>query len=115
MATNICIKCRKSGGLCSWSSNLKPVLGWDAEAIKRNTVSSGMIDGYYVKACPEFEPDDIPKNKHWTDEEVEKLKEFMKQKVSRVLIAEALNKPVKSIYYKISEIRKGDKKCQAKK
>ena len=50
----LCWQCKKSGGLCSWSSNLTPVEGWEAKEtwIK---FPEKVVSGFCVLRCPEFE------------------------------------------------------------
>lgn len=49
----ICWDCKKSGGLCSWSSNLTPVEGWE---IKETWIKfpEKIVPSYCVLRCPEF-------------------------------------------------------------
>lgn len=54
---SICLDCKNSGGLCSWSRNLEPVKGWDA-TFKKGTPGKGRPDSYRVRSCPLFESDE---------------------------------------------------------
>lgn len=104
---NICIECKKSCGLCCWSGKLKPVDGWTAKPIKKRISSGRLIDGYQITACPKFERNERPKPAYiWSAEEEAKLKELLKQKVRRKLIAEVLNKPESTIHNKILLLRR---------
>ena len=51
----LCWTCKKSGGLCSWSSGLVPVEGWEATATTNGTYMNTATSSYLVKSCPEFE------------------------------------------------------------
>ena len=51
----LCWTCKKSGGLCSWSSGLVPVEGWEATVSNRNTYMDTDTSSYMVISCPEFE------------------------------------------------------------
>ena len=68
---NICIDCKKSAGLCSWSAvdrktgelKFEPVPGWTAEKVKLRIQGdkNGNVryaDTYSIKACPLFEKDE---------------------------------------------------------
>ena len=61
--TSICIDCKKSTGLCSWSKKFKPVEGWEAKEVKRSSwgYPQGFV-GYKVIRCPEFEREDRDKD-----------------------------------------------------
>lgn len=47
----LCLSCRKCGGLCSWSKNFTPVEGWTATPTK---IPRG-LPSYKITACPEYE------------------------------------------------------------
>ena len=50
----LCWKCKKSGGKCSWSRKFKPVPGWVAvETQIHNSYNSTFIS-YNIIECPEF-------------------------------------------------------------
>ena len=104
---NICIDCVKSCGLCSWSANLIPVAGWTAKPRKKRTHCGNFVQGYHITACPLFERDERPPHSNlWTDEEVEKLRELMKQRVSYKNIAMILNKSIGGVQGKTAKLRK---------
>ena len=49
----LCWKCKKACGGCSWSDNLTPVDGWDATpTIVKD--SMGDFESFKIKKCPEF-------------------------------------------------------------
>ena len=50
----ICWDCKKAGGLCSWSSRLTPVDGWE---VKETLIKfpEKVVSGFCVLRCPEFE------------------------------------------------------------
>lgn len=50
----ICTLCARAGGLCSWSRNLTPVLGWDAE---QTFDIDGKPFSYRITDCPLYEED----------------------------------------------------------
>lgn len=54
----ICWRCAKACGGCSWSADLTPVPGWIAE--KRSyPVEKGMKEtSYIIRYCPEFEKEE---------------------------------------------------------
>lgn len=54
---SICLDCKKSGGLCSWSHHLEPVKGWEAE-YKTGSPKNGKASSYRVISCPLFESDE---------------------------------------------------------
>lgn len=78
--TNICARCQKACGGCSWSEldpntgkpKFKPVNGWTAEEVPLNLgyASRGrrVINTYHITACPEFVKDE--KRKRRTDGEI---------------------------------------------
>lgn len=49
----LCWRCGKACGGCSWSSCGEPIAGWDA---KQTTVrdSQGDFQSFRIKMCPEF-------------------------------------------------------------
>lgn len=47
----LCWSCTKACGGCSWSKDLIPVEGWDADP---NVHSDGEIYGYVIRFCPEY-------------------------------------------------------------
>lgn len=49
---SICLGCKKSVGLCSWSHNFVPVDGWKAQEVKG---SGYRLPSFCVIECPEFE------------------------------------------------------------
>ena len=53
-STQLCNDCARAGGYCSWSCNLTPVKGWDAEAA---TDTSGNFYTWSVRACPLYMKD----------------------------------------------------------
>lgn len=64
----ICWQCKHATnkyGVCSWSARLKPVEGWEAEKVERDTgeyMKNGITYhvygvGYQIKKCPLFEED----------------------------------------------------------
>lgn len=50
----LCWRCAKATGKCSWSRNLTPVPGWTATTVKRETYLQA-ADNYYITACPLYE------------------------------------------------------------
>lgn len=50
----ICWNCKKSGGLCSWSSSYIPVKGWETNETWVK-VPEKIVPSYCVITCPEFE------------------------------------------------------------
>lgn len=111
MASNICIDCKKSCGLCAWSAKLKPVEGWTATPIKKRVSSGSLVDGFYVVACPKFEFDERGKNeRRWSSNETTILKQLLKQRLRHKTIALILNKSVKSVQGKIQLLREQNKK-----
>lgn len=66
---NICFRCQKACGRCSWSGidpvtkkpRFEPVPGWTAKKVLlkswSNHSKSKYIETYHITACPEFEPD----------------------------------------------------------
>lgn len=48
-----CWSCQNACGNCSWSKNLKPVEGWDAEPVIIKD-SEGDIRSYKIKKCPKY-------------------------------------------------------------
>ena len=50
----LCEKCAKAAGFCSWSHNLTPVEGWEADPVPD---SRGGIYSYQILTCPLFEKD----------------------------------------------------------
>ena len=111
MASNICIRCKKSVGLCNWSRHLKPVKGWTATPIKKKTSHEGVIlDGYFITDCPQFEHNEMPKsNNDWTSGETVLLKQMIKQRLRHKRMAEILNKPISVVDYKIRLLNKESK------
>lgn len=60
MKESLCWGCNKCTGFCSWSQDFTPVKGWDAIPTKIQTEEPGVyIDSYFIKKCPEFEPDNL--------------------------------------------------------
>lgn len=61
----LCTTCARASGFCSWSRNLTPVEGWDAEPTKlKHQVGRGekskeasVMESYRVKACPLYVKD----------------------------------------------------------
>ena len=49
----LCWRCKKACGSCSWSKNKTPIKNWDAEPhlVKDK---EGDIRSYRIKKCPEF-------------------------------------------------------------
>lgn len=50
----MCWRCKKATGACSWSKELKPVDGWVAEPIMLKD-DEGIIRTYNIILCPEYE------------------------------------------------------------
>jgi hypothetical protein len=50
---SLCWHCTKACGEYSWSRNLTPVEGWNAEEIVRETNHNG-LPSYKVISCPEY-------------------------------------------------------------
>ena len=49
----LCWRCQKACGGCSWSRNFEPVEGWEATpTVVKDSV--GDIDSYKITGCPEF-------------------------------------------------------------
>ena len=105
--SSICIDCEKSCGLCAWSSKLKPVEGWTAKPIKRVTKDK-IYDGYLVTECPLFEPADRKYNTcdTWTEEEIDTLKELVRQNERVKKIAVILDRSYRAVTSKMSELRR---------
>ena len=60
-AQNICWDCQKAAGACSWSKNLTPVEGWEAEEVPYMMYhGSGytVASTYHITKCPEFVRDE---------------------------------------------------------
>jgi hypothetical protein len=55
---SICVDCAKSGGLCAWSRELKPVDGWKTASVKRRGWENKLIDSVRIVECPLFEPEE---------------------------------------------------------
>ena len=55
----LCWKCKKACGLCSWSHHFEQIPGWTAKPIhRRSGTSKGidvMMDTFSIKDCPMFE------------------------------------------------------------
>lgn len=51
----LCWRCAKATGKCSWSRNLTPVPGWTATVVKRETYWQADDDNFYITACPLYE------------------------------------------------------------
>lgn len=49
----LCWRCEKACGGCSWSDELNPVKGWTAKPVVVKD-SEGAIRSYNIKKCPEF-------------------------------------------------------------
>ena len=58
----LCWKCKKACGLCSWSHHFEPIPGWTAKQIhRRSGTSKGvdvMMDTFSIKECPEYDPEE---------------------------------------------------------
>jgi hypothetical protein len=54
----LCWKCQKACGGCSWSAEFKPVKGWTAQKTKIRVQSGRHIKSYEIIDCPEYVPDD---------------------------------------------------------
>ena len=58
----LCWKCKKACGLCSWSHHFEPIPGWTAKPIhRRSGTSKGidvMMDTFSIKECPEYDPEE---------------------------------------------------------
>lgn len=52
-SSQLCWKCRKATGFCSWSSNFVPVENWDADKV----ITKDGIKTYRIRACPLFVAD----------------------------------------------------------
>ena len=59
----LCWNCAKATSGCSWSDSLRPVKGWTAKFIKKN--SSRPYDTWLVENCPQFEQDAIGGGMKW--------------------------------------------------
>lgn len=55
----LCWRCRHAAGptMCRWALDGEVIPGWDAEQQDITCGDGRIIDTYYIKACPEFEPD----------------------------------------------------------
>ena len=53
----ICWDCRKARGGCTWSAELEPVEGWEAEPTVRKPGTKDEMHSFIVYDCPEFERD----------------------------------------------------------
>lgn len=51
----LCWKCAKATGKCSWSKNLTPVEGWTAKLVLRVNWDGEMGTNWAISKCPEFE------------------------------------------------------------
>lgn len=54
----LCWRCVKATGGCSWSARLEPVEGWKAKKVKRMGYYCEANEGWEITACPQFEEDD---------------------------------------------------------
>jgi hypothetical protein len=107
---NICIDCEKSGGLCPWSANLKPIDGWTATPLRKRYNDNYIVDGYHVTACPLFEKTARPERDDlWTVAEIEALKNFMRQRLDRKSIATILGRSVGAVSGQMTKLRKENK------
>ena len=50
----ICWMCQNSTGKCSWSRELKPVEGWEAEPTIIRNKDGDIYDSYKITYCPQF-------------------------------------------------------------
>ena len=62
-----CWTCAKATGYCTWSAFFVPVEGWDATAndiySKTEKGEEIRIGSFFVRSCPEYEPDEPRGNK----------------------------------------------------
>lgn len=49
----LCWRCKNACGKCSWSRELQPINGWDAEPVMVED-GEGNIRSYKIKKCPEY-------------------------------------------------------------
>lgn len=102
---NICIDCEKSCGLCAWTAKLKPVEGWTATPVKRITKGRHK-KGLCITACPKFEP--TQRKAHgepWSDEEVDKLRDLLRQKARYKDIAVILGRSYLAVKRKALQLQ----------
>ena len=55
---SICADCKKSGGLCAWSSRFEHIEGWKTKPVKRIGEGGTVINSVRVVECPLFEPEE---------------------------------------------------------
>ena len=102
---NICIDCEKSCGLCAWSGKLKPVAGWTATPVNRITKGKHK-KGLHITECPKFEPSERKAAvQPWTDEEIETLRELMRQKARYKDIAVILGRSYRAVQEKVLKLQ----------
>ena len=49
-----CWQCRKATGNCLWSSELKPIKGWDAKRVIVRDINGFSCRTYKIISCPQF-------------------------------------------------------------
>lgn len=104
--TSICIDCEKSGGLCPWSAKLKPVAGWTATPVKRDT-NGRYKKGLHITECPMFEKTQRKASvQPWTDEEIDELQEMIRQKARYKDIAVILGRSYRAVQFKVLELQR---------
>ena len=58
----LCWKCKKACGLCSWSHHFEPIPGWTAKPIRRSFGNGKkgpvVMDTYRITECPLYVPDE---------------------------------------------------------
>ena len=52
---NLCLKCERYNGKCSWSKDGKPIKGWVATEVELTTENTEE-KFYVVSECPKFKP-----------------------------------------------------------
>lgn len=50
----LCWRCQRATGRCSWSRSFEPIKGWKAKATKIKDGDGGMIRSYRITKCPQF-------------------------------------------------------------
>ena len=51
----LCWKCKKACGKCSWSRSFVPVAGWTAKETKIHNNQTNIISTYLIIDCPQFD------------------------------------------------------------
>ena len=109
--TQLCWKCDKATGGCSWAHNGTPVKGWTAEptVIRDDTdINGSIIKSYRITKCPLFSPENR-KQKRITLEELKNIFGVSRRCIGRwdeqTLIAKAEQKGLHLIIEREKEYR----------